>query len=508
MLYSLPAMSDLREKAAQLIVPRLDGNRLLEEDYIKQITALIDAGICGFILFGGKIPEILDSIRRLQDKAKTPLLITSDIERGLGQQIAGGTRFPNQWAIAEAIDRDDPDDLNLLHQMLTAVREECVAAGIHAVFSPVADVNVNPDNSIICTRSFGEEPEKVSWFVTEYVKGLQRGFSADHRPQATDHFLLACAKHFPGHGDTAVDSHTSLPVINADIERLERVELPPFKAAIDAGVAMIMIGHLKVPALEPEPIPATFSKRIVTHLLKEKMGFNGLVVTDALDMGALKSICDEGEAAIRCLEAGCDILLHPSEPMKMLDAIVRALEVGRLSYERVDEAFGKVMGIKKKWLVAGGQWPETDSQQSKYLAYKIAGKAIKIRKGTGVRSSENIVCLVIDDDGDGSVARPFLDAMRGKVPGLRMVSSPLEIKEGETAVLPIFSRVSAWKGSSGLSEGSSEKIKNVISRGGQVILISFGSPYILNSFDADVMIDAFDFADFMQRAVVERLIQC
>ena len=512
MLYSQPAMSDLREKIAQLIVPRLDGNRLLEEDYLKQITALVDAGIGGFILFGGKIPEILDSIRRLQDRAKTPLLITSDIERGLGQQIAGGTRFPNQWAIAEAIDRDDPDDLNLLHQMLTAVREECVAAGIHAVFSPVADVNVNPDNPIICTRSFVEEPEKVSWFVTEYVKGLQRGFSADHRPQATDHFLLACAKHFPGHGDTAVDSHTSLPVINADIERLERVELPPFKAAIDAGVAMIMIGHLKVPALEPEPIPATFSKRIVTHLLKERMGFKGLVVTDALDMGALKSICDEGEAAIRCLEAGCDILLHPSEPLKMLDAIVRAVEVGRLSYESVDEAFWKVMGIKKQWSVAGGLWPEIHTQQSEDVAYKIAGKAIKFRKGTGdsllapTSSSENIVCLVIDDDGDGSVARPFLDAMRGKVPGLRVVSSPLEIKEGETTILPIFSRVSAWKGSSGLSEGSSEKIKNVISRGGRVVLISFGSPYILNSFDADVMIDAFDPADFMQKGVAERLV--
>ena len=196
----------------------------------------------------------------------------------------------------------------------------------------------------------------------------------------------------------------------------------------------------------------------------------------------------------------------------MLDAIVRAVEVGRLSYESVDEAFWKVMGIKKQWSVAGGLWPEIHTQQSEDVAYKIAMKAIKIRKGTGdsllapTSSSENIVCLVIDDDGDGSVARPFLDAMRGKVPGLRVVSSPLEIKEGETSILPIFSRVSAWKGSSGLSEGSSEKIKNVISRGGQVILISFGSPYILNSFDADVMIDAFDPADFMQKGVAERLV--
>ena len=524
MLYSQPAMSDLREKAAQLIIPRVDGNRLQEEGYLKQIAALVDAGIGGFILFGGKIPDTLNSIRRLQDIAKTPLLITSDIERGLGQQIAGGTRFPSQWAVAEAIDINNPSDIVLLHDMLTAVREECVAAGIHAVFSPVTDVNVNPDNPIICTRSFGEEPEKVSWFVAEYVRGLQN--LAGDSPDSTTSLrfvrksgtvpLLACAKHFPGHGDTAVDSHTSLPVINADIKRLERVELPPFKAAIDAGVAMTMIGHLKVPALEPEPIPATFSKRIVTNLLKEQMGFRGLVVTDALDMGALKSICDEGEAAVRCLEAGCDILLHPSEPLKMLDAIVRAVKVGRLSYERLDEAFWKVMDIKKKWPVAGSQWSEIDSQQSEDVACKIAGKAVKFRKGAGdsllapTSSSKHITCMVIDDDGDGSVAKPFLDAMRGKVPGLRVALSPLEIKEDEIAILPIFSRVSAWKGSSGLSEVSSEKIRNAISRGGGVVLISFGSPYILNSFDADVMIDAFDLADSMQEAVVERLVveQC
>ncbi len=504
-LYSLPAMSDLREKAAQLIVPRLDGNRLLEEYYVKQITALVDAGIGGFILFGGKIPDTLGSIRMLQERAGTPLLITSDIERGLGQQIAGGTRFPSQWAVAEAIERGNPNDIVLLHDMLTAVREECVAAGIHAVFSPVADVNVNPDNPIICTRSFGEEPEKVSWFVAEYVKGLQGG-STQNSKLKTQNCLLVCAKHFPGHGDTAVDSHTSLPVINADIKRIERVELPPFRAAIDAGVAMIMIGHLKVPALEPEPIPATFSKRIVTNLLKEQMGFKGLVVTDALDMGALKSVCDEGEAGVRCLEAGCDILLHPSEPLKVLDAIIDAAKNGRLSKERIDEAFKRVMGLKKQWSVAGGQWPVIGAQQSKDIAYKIAKKAIKIRKGTGVCSTEIIACMVIDDDGDGSVARPFLDAMRGKVPGLRVVSSPLDIKGSETAVLPIFSRVSAWKGSSGLSEGSSKKIRDVISRGGRVVLISFGSPYILNSFDADVMIDAFDFIGYMQEAVVERLV--
>lgn len=491
-------MGDLREKAAQLIIPRLDGNNILEEDYFNQVAALVDTGIGGFILFGGRIPETPAAIRRLQERSKIPLLITSDIERGLGQQILGGTIFPSQWAVAEAIDRNNPDDIALLHDMLTAVREECIAAGIRAVFSPVADVNVNPDNPIICTRSFGEDPEKVSWFVTQFVKGLQKSIPADHS-------LFACSKHFPGHGDTAVDSHTSLPVINADRKRLERVELSPFKAAIDAGVAMIMVGHLQVPALEPEPIPATFSKYIVTNLLRKELGFNGLIVTDALDMGALKAICDEGEAAVRALEAGCDILLHPSEPLRVLDAVIDAVENGRLLGTRIDEAFARVMDVKKRFNV--GAYGYTSFPENLQLAYKIAKKAIKVRKGRGLSSLESVACFVIDDDGDGSVANPFLNGMKERIPDFRAVSNPSEVKDNETVVVPIFSKVSAWKGRSGLTKSSCEQIKKILEKAGRSAIVSFGSPYILNNFDSDVMIDAFDPADFMQRAVVQRLFE-
>ena len=488
-------------------MPRLDGSRIeTDNDYFNHTASLVEAGVGGFILFGGNIPGTPYAIRRLQERAKIPLLITSDIERGLGQQIEGGTRFPNQWAVAEAIDLGNSDDITLLHEMLNIVRTECISAGIHAVLSPVVDVNSNSDNPIICTRSFGEDPKRVSLFVKEYVKGLQKVSAfTDHWPLTTGHFLLSCAKHFPGHGDTAVDSHTSLPVISADKKRLEMVELPPFKAAIEAGVKMIMVGHLCVPALEPEPVPATFSKRIVTDILRGEMGFRGVVVTDALDMGALKTLCDEGEAGVRALAAGCDILLHPTEPLKMIEAVVKAVEYGRLPFERVEDAFNRVMSIKNQWSVVSGQWPEIGIQQSKYIAYEIAGKAIKIRKEKGLSSSENVVCLVIDDDGDGSVATPFLNAMKERFPDLKTASSPSEIAEGETIVVPVFSKVSAWKGSSGLSKNSLGKAKSAIQRGGRSVLISFGSPYILNSFNVDVMINAFDPADFMQRAVVERL---
>lgn len=502
-------MKGLREKVAQLIMPRLDGSSIgRDNDYFNQTASLVKAGVGGFILFGGSIPGTPYAIAMLQERAKAPLLITSDIERGLGQQIEGGTRFPNQWAVAEAIAPENPDDMALLHEMLNIVRTECVSAGIHAVFSPVADVNSNPGNPIICTRSFGEDPKRASWFVKEYVKGLQF-FNPPQSPlnlRGEERGVLSCAKHFPGHGDTAVDSHTSLPVISADKKRLEMVELPPFKAAIEAGVKMIMVGHLCVPALEPEPVPATFSKRIVTDILRGEMGFRGVVVTDALDMGALKTLCDEGEAGVRALAAGCDILLHPTEPLKMIEAVVKAVEDGRLPFERVEDAFNRVMDLKRGVHVrAYCNTPLPENVRNIQVAERIAGKAIKIRKEKGLSSSGNVVCLVIDDDGDGSVATPFLNAMKERFPDLKTASSPSEIAEGETIVVPVFSKVSAWKGSSGLSKNSLEKAKSAIERGGRSVLISFGSPYILNSFNVAVMINAFDPADFMQRVVVERL---
>ena len=504
-------MREIGEKVAQLIMPRLDGSRInTDNDYFSQSTSLIDAGIGGFILFGGSMPETPYTIGRLQERAKAPLLITSDIERGLGQQLEGGTRFPNQWAVAEAIGRENPDDISLLHKMLNIVREDCIAAGIHAVFSPVADVNSNPGNPIICTRSFGEEPKRVSWFVKEYVKGLQGNFF--NPPQSPlnlrgeERGVISCAKHFPGHGDTAVDSHTSLPVISADKKRLEIIELPPFKAAIEAGVGMVMVGHLCVPALEPEPVPATFSKRIVTDILRGEMGFKGLVVTDALDMGALKTLCDEGETGVRALAAGCDILLHPSEPLKMVEAVVKAVGDGRLPPERVEDAFNRVMEVKRRFHIgAYSNTPLPADAGNIQIAERIAKKSIRFRKVGRLSSSENVVCLVIDDDGNGSMANPFLNAMKERFPNIRIASSPSEIADGETVVVPLFSKVSAWKGSSGLSKDSLEKAKSAIVRGGRTVLISFGSPYILNSFNADVMINAFDPADFMQMAVVERL---
>jgi len=216
-------LPSLKHAVAQMVMPRIEGQRLHEPDYKRDREELAAEGIGGFILFGGDIETTPRHLADLQLRAGFPLLISSDVERGLGQQLDGGTRFPSQRAVASAVNRRSRKDQDLLYAMLEAVRSETRAAGIHAVFSPVMDVNNNPDNPIICTRSFGEDAETVEWFGRQYIRGLQK-------PRADRTLdLLACAKHFPGHGDTDQDSHSVLPVIRTDKARLNRVELPPFR---------------------------------------------------------------------------------------------------------------------------------------------------------------------------------------------------------------------------------------------------------------------------------------
>ncbi len=200
----------LRQYVAQMVMPRIDGVLLEDASYRKEIEALVREGIGGFILFKGDIENTPVRLRELQRQAETPLLITSDVERGLGQQLAGGTRFPGQRAISSAVGRHSKRDITLLTRMLDAVRIETRAAGIHGIFSPVVDVNSNPRNPIICTRAFGDEPGIVEWFGRQYITQLQKTRERGRLD------LLACAKHFPGHGDTDQDSHTILPMIKAD----------------------------------------------------------------------------------------------------------------------------------------------------------------------------------------------------------------------------------------------------------------------------------------------------
>src|SRR5438552_6586019 len=268
---------------------------------------------------------------QLQTKSKLPLLIGADFERGTAMRYDEGTSFPTAMAVAAG---GNPKDAYTMGKITAS---EARATGVHWVYAPDADVNNNPGNPIINTRSFGEDPTRVAQFVSEFVRGVRENGG------------LATAKHFPGHGDTAADSHIDLPVIRADRARLDSLELIPFRAAIEAGVGSIMTGHLNVPALEPDPnTPATLSHNILTGVLREQLGFEGLVITDAMDMGGITVRFAPGEAAVRAVLAGADALLMPPVPDAAFEALQVAVKSGRISRERLDASVRRLLEAKAR----------------------------------------------------------------------------------------------------------------------------------------------------------------
>jgi len=511
--------ASVRGEAAQIVMPRINGADLEDHAYRAEIESLVREGIGGFILFGGDVKRTPQRIRDLQSLATTPLLISSDVERGLGQQLAGGTRFPGQRAIASACRRQSRSDEALLAAMLDAVRTESRAAGIHIVFSPVVDVNNNPHNPIICTRAFGEDPETVEWFGARYIRRLQK-------PLRNGTFeLLACAKHFPGHGDTDQDSHSVLPVIRAEKARLNRVELPPFREAVKDGVGTVMVAHLMVPALEPSK-PTTFSKKIITALLREGMGFEGLIVSDALDMGALANDYSQEEIAVRALEAGIDILLHPVDARRTIKAVLSAVEEGRLTAQRVRESAGRVLAAKTRLGLFDekARTPRIAWARHRRIAREIAAKAPEViaagKTMLPLKPSGGAACFVLDDDAQG-MGKALLERLGRKFRKLSSVVlapgtvlSQAEIAKGigssGSVIVAIFSKISASKGRSGISADLEEAGRSVLkaaqAAGSRTVVISFDSPYILDHFrEADVRIAAYDRMDEIQQAAGDML---
>src|ERR1019366_8584254 len=266
-------------------------------------------------------------LNRMQRMAAVPLLVGGDFERGASMRVEGTTVFPHAMAFGAA---GDPA-LSRFEGEVTA--REARALGVHWVYYPVADVNNNPDNPIINIRSFGENPGEVAAHVKAFIEGAH----SDKR-----NFILTTAKHFPGHGDTAVDSHMNMPTITVDRDRLEHLELVPFKAAIEAGVDSVMTAHIAVPALSPPGIPSTLSSAILTDLLKKELGFKGIIVTDALEMAGIVKSFSTGDAAVRALEAGADVLLMPTDPEAVVKAVTAAVQSGRLTRQRIQESVIKV----------------------------------------------------------------------------------------------------------------------------------------------------------------------
>ena len=330
---SLLETLSVRGKVGQLIMPWLSGSYVATEaDAFDTAAAWVEEfGVGGIIISVGSPLDAAAKLNRLQRRSRLPLMVAADLEFGAAMRMIGATAFPMQMAFGATGRELDAYQLG----RITAL--EARAIGIHWTFSPVSDVNNNPANPIINTRSFGESPHAVAKLVAAYVRG------------ASDHGLFTTAKHFPGHGDTGTDSHIQLPVLDACWDRLDSLELVPFRAAIEAGVTSIMTAHIALTCFDPDdPLPATLSPSVMTGVLRDSLGFDGMVVTDALTMGAIISRFGAGESAVRAFLAGSDLLLMPDHLADVVDAMVAAIDSGRITLDRLDGSVRKMLVLKEK----------------------------------------------------------------------------------------------------------------------------------------------------------------
>lgn len=341
----LPTVSSLTisQLIAQLIVVRTTGYLFdqqlqypqWEADSEKLRHLVQTVGVGGVIFLGASAAEMALKTAQLQAWSAIPLLMCADVEEGVGQRFSGATVFPPPMALGAIALKNLPHAVELARQMGSVIAQESRAIGLNWILAPIVDVNNNPKNPVINIRAFGEDPVIVTALTTAFIEGAQQ------------HPVLTCAKHFPGHGDTDLDSHLELPRIDHDLARLEAVEFPPFQAAIEAGVATVMTAHLDVPAIDPHEI-TTFSHAVNIEWLRDRWGFEGLIVTDALVMGAVARRYGNGEVAVKAIEAGADLLMMPVDAIGAIQAIQAAVESGRLTRDRLEASVTRIFHGKQR----------------------------------------------------------------------------------------------------------------------------------------------------------------
>jgi beta-glucosidase-like glycosyl hydrolase/CubicO group peptidase (beta-lactamase class C family) len=512
------------EKIGQLLFTTYHGSFTADDSaaYQQMLHDIKDLHVGGFINITETSPlgivksqayptAVLNN--QLQAQSKLPLLIGADFERGTAMRLDEGTSFPTAMAVAAGGNVKDAYTMG----KITAL--EARAVGIHWIYAPDADVNNNPGNPIINTRSFGEDPERVAKFVSAFVQGVQENGG------------LATAKHFPGHGDTSADSHIDLPVIRADRARLDEVELVPFRAAIAANVDSIMTGHLNVPALEPDPnIPATLSRNILTDLLRKQLGFEGLIITDAMDMGGITVRYAPGEAAVRAVAAGADCLLMPPVPDAAFEALQGAVKSGRISKERLDASVRRILQAKARLGLNQNRLVDVNAINQKFgsMAWQKEAQEISDRSVTllrdaphrlpldGTKPSRALLLAFYADPEPypGEDLERELRARFDSVTTLRadtrfVNASILKLPPPDSydiAILALFVRVSDRKGNVDVPEEQAELAEQIFKTGKPVVTVGFGSPYLIEKFpQAETWLAAFGISDVAQISVARAL---
>jgi beta-N-acetylhexosaminidase len=510
----------LEQKVGQLFVIWLRSRFMntLDPDYLALVDAMHRYGVGGLalsvpvegpLLVRSRPEEAALLLNRLQRESQLPLLVAADFETGVASRLSGATGFPQAMAFGAAA---DTSGVRLFGRITGA---EARAIGVHWNFFPVADVNSNPANPVINTRSFGEDPARVSDFVAAYIEG------------AHEAGMLATAKHFPGHGDTDTDSHFGVARVPGDLAHLETLELPPFRRAIAAGVDAIMVAHLTVPAVEPSPDEvATTSRAVVTGLLKEKLGFRGLVVTDALDMAALtrRYASDVGQAAVAAFEAGNDVLLIPADLGASWRAVIAAVRDGEIPAVRLDQSVLKILrlkarlGLPRHRLVDVARVPEIVGRpENLQQAQDMADEGVTLVRDeagllplpremaepaalpylTTVETRDRLVALVLAADVRAEAGRVFERDLKERVPDAHVFVADAASAAGvspelldaaaraERVVVAAFASPSPGQGpaGSGPSDPTAQLLQDLLTRAGEkTVVVAVGSPYVAQPF--------------------------
>lgn len=501
------------EKVGQIVQIGINARFINQDsDFFQDLKRHITQNkLGGIIFFGAPMYETVHLANRMQENAEIPLLMALDAETGIGMRFQDAANFPWNMAVAATGNTD------YAYKMGVITAREAKAMGIMQVYAPVLDVNNNADNPVINVRSYGEDPQMVARFGAAFIQGVQ------------SQGVIATAKHFPGHGDTDVDSHRGLPIINVSRERLNQIELVPFKAAIEAGVGSIMVAHIGLPQLDPTEIkplpnairvdtdeevitenatiPATLSAKIQTDLLKKEMNFKGLIVSDAMSMSGLTLYVSQEEAGVQAFLAGADLLEKPADVDAMIKGLREAVKSGRIPETRLNESVRKILawkhelGLFKQKITPIEQMDKIISgKETHALAEEIANKAVTL-----VRNDENLIPLAKDkrvfvlgisngfDGEQTSVALTrFLreNGVKFSSTILQENSSPQtiakareEAAKADVVIAAMYGRVrSGAKNSVGLPDSGVNILRDLLEKNKKVVGVSFGNPYILQSF--------------------------
>jgi beta-N-acetylhexosaminidase len=488
----------LREKAAQIVWPSLYGDYVSgDSPQWRRLSQYIQRDkVGGFTISVGSPIEVAAKLNALQSMSNIPLLFGADLEAGAGFRARGGYFVPNAIDLGGAIVFPPEmaigatQDTTLAYEAGRLTALEGRALGIHIAYAPVLDVNNNPDNPVINTRSYSEDPHLAARMGVAFIHGVQ------------DHGMIATGKHFPGHGDTGTNSHLALPIVTVSRSRLDTVELVPFRAAVNGGVGAIMSFHGAMPALDSSGVPGTLSSKVLTDLLRGEMGFRGLIISDAMDMRGVLDQFGAAEAVKRAIAAGIDILIQPLDVPQTIDAVVAGVAEGRYTEARLDSSVRRVLEAKRKLGLAQSKLVDLNAlrflvgdSSNLQIARRVAEKSITLVKDSLRQvplavSGARVLSITVARRADLPAGNAFNAELRTSLPNLRAefvatedatLNYPRLIAAADSSDVTIVSSYvgQSWDAlTASAPQAFTDFVQTLVQRGRKPIVVAFGNPYL------------------------------